>query len=153
VRPLAEPAETGNDFVEDQQDAVLRADAAQALEVTLRRDQYARRTGDGLDDHGRDVARVVQRDDALEFVREVGAVLGNAPRVGVLREIVRVRQVIDSGQHRSEPLAVVDHAADGNAAEADAVVTPLAPDETSARRLAAGPVIGERNLQRRVDRL
>ena len=128
----AEPAESRDDFVEDQQDAVPGADAAQALEVTLWRDQHARGARDGLDDHGRDVAGIVQRDDAFEFIRQVGAVLGHAARVGVPRQVVRVRQVIDAGQHRSEPLAVVDHAADGDAAEADAVVTPLTADETSA---------------------
>jgi hypothetical protein len=61
-----------------------------------------------------------------------------------------VAQVIDALQHRAEVLAVVDHAADGNSAEADPVVAALAADEACARTFAAHAVVGDRNLQRRV---
>ena len=60
--------------------------------------------------------------------------------------------MIDAGQKRTEELAVVDHAADRNAAEADAVIAALAPDEALARAVAAHVVIGDRDLQRRVGR-
>src|SRR6185312_12290125 len=43
-------------------------------------------------------------------------------------------------------------AADRDAAEADAVIAALTADEAGARALAAHPVIGERDLQRGVDR-
>src|SRR5262249_58961792 len=52
-----------------------------------------------------------------------------------------------------EGAAVIDHAADRHAAEADAVIAALAADQAGARRLAVGAVIGERDLQRGVDRL
>ena len=50
-------------------------------------------------------------------------------------------------------LAVVDHAADRDAAEADAVIGALATDQTLARALPAHILIGERDLERRVDGL
>ena len=50
-------------------------------------------------------------------------------------------------------LAVVDDAADRNAAEADAVIAALAADQAGALALAADVVVGERDLQRGVDRL
>ena len=74
----AEAAEAGDDLVEDQQDAVLVADLAQPLEIALRRDQHAGRAGHRLDDDRGDGRGVVQRDDALELVGELGAVLGLA---------------------------------------------------------------------------
>ena len=126
---------------------------SQPLQVALRRDQHAGRAGDGLDDHRGDGARVVQRHDPLELVGEVCAMIGFAARVCVARQVVRVRQVVDAGQLRREELAVVDHAADRNAAEADAVVPALAADQPRARAFAADAVVGECDLQRRVDRL
>ena len=132
---------------------MLRADLAQSLQVPLGRHQHAGRARHRLDDHGGDVARVVQRDDALEVVGEVRAPRGLAARVGVVREVVRVRQVVHARQLRAEELAVVDHAAHGDAAEAHAVVAALAADEARARALAAHAVVGERDLERGVHRL
>ena len=96
----AEAAEAGDDLVEDQQDAVLVADRAQPLEVALGRDQHAGRAGHRLDDHRGDGRRIVQRDDALEIVGQLGAVLRYAARERVARKIVRVAQVVDADQHR-----------------------------------------------------
>ena len=48
--------------------------------------------------------------------------------------------------------AVVDHAADRHAAEADAVIAALAADQAGARRLPGGAMIGQRDLQRGIDR-
>ena len=79
----AEPAEAGDHLVEDQQDAVLLGDLAQLLEIALGRDQHARRAGHRLDDHRRDGRGIVQRDDPLELVGELRAVLGS-PRVNAL---------------------------------------------------------------------
>ena len=68
---VAETAEAGDDFVEDQQDAVLLGDLAQPLEIALRRRQHAGRSGHRLDDHGGDGVGAVQPDDALELVGEI----------------------------------------------------------------------------------
>ncbi len=56
----AEAAEAGDDFVEDQQDAVLVADRAQLLQIALRRRQHAGRARHRLDDHRGDGRSVVQ---------------------------------------------------------------------------------------------
>ena len=64
-----------------------------------------------------------------------------------------MRQMIDAGQQRAELLAVGDDAADRDAAEADAVIAALAADQPHARGVAAHIVIGERDLERGVDRL
>ncbi|MCY1238942.1 hypothetical protein D9M72_517030 [compost metagenome] len=71
---------------------------------------------------------------------------------GVLRRQVRVRHVVDAGQKRAEHLAVGDDAADRDAAEVDAVIAALAADQAEARAVALGAVVGERDLQRRIDR-
>ena len=72
---------------------------------------------------------------------------------GVVRRVVGVRQVIHAGQQAAEDLAVGDDAADRDAAEADAVIAALAADQPRARALAASAVVGERDLQRGIDRL
>ena len=63
--------EARDDFVEDQQDAVLVADLAQSLEITLRRQHDAGGAGDGLDDDRGDGRRIVQRHQAFEIVGEL----------------------------------------------------------------------------------
>ena len=77
---MAEPAEAGDDFVEDQQDAVLVADRAQALQIALGRRQHAGRARHRLDDHGGDGRGIVQRDEAVEFVGQMRAPLRLADR-------------------------------------------------------------------------
>ena len=131
---------------------MLVADLAQPLKVALGRRQVAGRAGAGLDDNGGDVGGIVQTDDAFQRVGELRAVLGLALRERILRQ-VRVRHVVDARQHGAEPFAVVDHAADRDTAEADAVIAALAPDEAGAGALAVGPVKGERDLERAVDGL
>ena len=95
----------------------------------------------------------MQRDDALELVREMRAPVGLALAEGLVLAVVGRRQVIDAGQQRAEEFAVVDDAADRDAAEADTVIAALAPDQAGARAFAAHVVIGERDLERGVDRL
>ena len=73
-------------------------------------------------------------------------------RERVAGEIMGVADVVDAGQMGRERAAVVDHAADRHAAEADAVIAALAADQARARRLSGGALIGERDLQRGVDR-
>jgi len=67
--------ETGDDFVEDQQDVVLVADLTQAFEIAFGRRQDTCRTGHGLDDQGGDVGGVVQLDDLEHFVGQGDAAL------------------------------------------------------------------------------
>ena len=95
----------------------------------------------------------MQRDQALELVGQVGAPLRLAAREGLVLQVPGLRQVVDTRQHRTEHLAVAHDAPDGDPAEAHAVITALAPDETGALALAAYPVVGECDLQRGVDRL
>ncbi len=71
----------------------------------------------------------MQRHDALERVGEMGAPFGLALGEGLMLAIVGRGQMVDAGEERAEVLAVVDHAADRNAAEADAVIAALAADE------------------------
>jgi hypothetical protein len=114
---------TPNSWDEDQQDAVPVADLAQPLEITGGRQHHARGAGDGLDDHGGDGRCIVQRRESLEVVGELDAMRGHAARERIAREIVRVSQVVDAGDHGRGPgLAVGDHAADADAAEAHAVI-------------------------------
>ncbi len=76
-----------------------------------------------------------------------------SPRVkAFLARQMGVRHVVDAGQQRAEHLAVGDDAADRDAAEIDAVIAALAADQPEARALALHAVIGERDLQRGVDR-
>ena len=49
------------------------ADRAEPLEIALRRHEHARRAGHRLDDHRGDGRGVVERHDALEIIRELGA--------------------------------------------------------------------------------
>jgi hypothetical protein len=96
---------------------------------------------------------VMQRDDVLERVGEMAAPFRLALGEGLMLAVVGRRQMIDSGQQRAEELAVVGHAADRDAAEADAVVAALAADQPLARAVSAHVVIGEGDLQRGVARL
>ena len=150
---MAEPAEAGDDLVEDQQDAVLGRDLAQLLQITLGRRQDAGRARHRLDDDGGDGGGIVQVDEPGQFVGQMRAPLRLALGEGLLGAVVGRLQVVDALQHVAELLAVGDHAADRDAAEADAVIAALAADEARARALAAGLVIGERDLERGVDGL
>jgi hypothetical protein len=132
---------------------VLVADRFQALEVAHRRHQHAGDPGHRLHDHGGDRARIMQRQNAFQRVGAARRRAAGWPREKALRAmIMRVRQVVHAGQQGAELLAVVADAADGNAAEADAVIAALAADQAGALALAAGAMIGQRDLQRRVDR-
>jgi hypothetical protein len=144
---VAETAEPGDHLVEDQQDAMLVAQLAQPLEVALRRRQHAGRTGHRLNDNGGDGGGIMQRHHALKLVGQVHAPFGLTLGVGLLSAVVGVRQVISARQQRAKPLAVGDHAAHRNAAEAHTMITALTADHAGARGFTARTVIGERHLQ------
>jgi hypothetical protein len=132
---------------------VLGRDLAQLLEVALGRRDDAGRARHRLDDDGGDGGGIVQGDEAGQLVGEMRAPLGLALGVGLLGAIVGGLQMVDAGEHVAELLAVGAHAAHRDAAEADAVVAALAPDEAGARALALGLVVGQRDFQRGIHRL
>src|SRR5262249_20215300 len=72
---------------------------------------------------------------------------------GLVLAVVGGWQMVNAGKQRTEEFAVIDHAADRDAAEADAVIAAFAPDQAGARTLAADIVICEGDLERGVDRL
>ena len=94
----------------------------------------------------------MQRHQPLEIVGEFGAMLGLTLGEGVAGEIMGVADVVDARQMGREGAAVVDHAADRHAAEADAVIAALAADQAGPRPLSDGALIGQRDLQRGIDR-
>src|SRR5262249_54609893 len=102
-------------------------------------------------DYGRDGRGIMQRYDAPELIGEMRAPFRLTLRERLLLAIVGRRQVIDAGQERTEEFPVVDNTADRDAAEADAVIAALAPDQPRAPAFAAHIVIGERDLERSVD--
>jgi hypothetical protein len=147
----AQAAEAGDDLVEDQQQAMPVADRAQAFEVTPWRHQHAGGAGHGLDDHGSDVARIVQGDQALQLVGHRFATLGRLPaHEGLRRRIPGALQMVGTQHRAAEHASVVGHAADADAAETRAVKGALAADEERALALAERARMGERDLQRRV---
>jgi len=87
------------------------------------------------------------------FELDLGAVLGHAARERVACEVVRVADVVDTGQQGAEHLAVGDDAAHRDAAEVDAVITALAADELRACGFASDAVVSQCDLQRSVDGL
>ena len=128
------------------------ADRTQALQVAFGRHQHAGGTGHRLDDDGGDRRRVMQRDKAFQVVGEFGAMFRYAATERIAAQVVGVAKVIHATEHRPEALAIADHAAHRDAAEVDAVVTPLAADQPGARAFATGAVVGDRHLQRGVGR-
>ena len=125
---VAEPAEAGDHFVEDQQNAVAVADRAQAFQVAFGRRQHAGRAGHRLDDDGGDGGSVMQRDQAFEIVGQMRAPVRLAFGEGLVLAVIGRRQMIDAGQQRAKMLAVGDNAADRNTAKTDAVIAALATD-------------------------
>ena len=77
----------------------------------------------------------MQRHDALERIGEMGAPFRLALGEGLMLAVIGRGQMVDAGQERAEELAVVGHAADRDAAEADPVIAALAADQALARTL------------------
>ncbi len=147
----AHPAPAGDDLVEYQQDAVLVADLADAVQVALGRRQAAERAGRRLDEHRRDVVAADQCADPLQVLGEVGALVGLAAHERVLGQR-GVPHEVHAGQADAERAPVVDHARQRHAAHVDPVVGALARHEQLPMALAADAVIRQRHLHRRVDR-
>ena len=92
----------------------------------------------------------MQCHDSFQIIGQMGAVFGLAPGHAVFGQ-VGMGQVIDARQQRAEMAAVVHDPTDRDAAEAHAVIAALAPDQARPGAVAAGAVIGKRNLQRRIN--
>ena len=137
------------------------ADLAQPFQVALGRQIPAGAASHRLDNDGRHIARVVQRQDAVfQLQQQVFPPLGLDPvDIGVtgmfgMQRIVNKAQVVHARQQcRAESLAVGRNAAHAHAAEAHAVVAALAAYEDIAVAFAARAVPGQRQLQRRIRRL
>ena len=132
---------------------MLAADLLQAKQVALGRHQHTGGAGDRLDDDRGDGGRVMQRHQSLQLVGELGAVLRLPAGERIALKVVGVGQVVDAVHERPEQLAVGDHAAHRDAAEAHPVIAALAADEARARALAAHALRGDGDLERRVHRL
>src|SRR2546429_3695350 len=76
-----------------------------------------------------------------------------SPGERVLLEAVRMLKMIDRRQQIAECLSVCRYAADRNSAEIRAVIAAFAPDQPAPRTFAARTMIGQRNLERGIDRL
>ena len=127
----AETAETGDDLVEDQQDAVLMCRSGAGARVPAR-------AAVGI---GRAGARSTMTAAMLEascrptmpsMLSAPHHRFGLAPGEGVLRQM-GVGQMIDARQHRAEPLAIDDHAATEMPPKPTPVIAALTADETRAR--------------------
>ena len=123
----AETAKGGDDLVENEQDVVLGADRGEPLQIALGRNEHAGRAGHRLDDdrgHGRGV---VQRHEALEIVGKLSPMQRFAPAEGIACQVVGVADVIDAGNERAEPFAIIGDSAKRSAAEIDAVIARSRP--------------------------
>ncbi|MDR6354590.1 hypothetical protein Q3H58_001261 [Pseudomonas psychrotolerans] len=147
MRPKA-----GDDLVEDQQDVVLGADLAQALQIAHRRHDHPGRTGHGLDDDRGDVGGVVQLDQLEQLVGQLDAAgLGHAFGKGQAR-LQGVRQVIDVHEGAVQ-LPVAADAAQAGAGDVDAVVATGAADQLGLGRLALDAPVGAGQLDRGISAL
>ena len=129
-RTVAETAEAGDDFIEDQQYAVLVADLAQALQIALGRQHHPGGAGHRFDDHGGDRRGIMQRDQALEIIGKVVPHAARRARTRCAPDPVYGADDPRPAASTAEHFSVVDHAADGDAAEADAVIALLAADQS-----------------------
>jgi hypothetical protein len=149
---VAEASKCGDHLVENQENSMPVADRSQASEIAFGSRQHARRSRHRLNDDSRDGRWPVQSNDALEFIGKMRAPRGLPPGEGLMFAIVGRRQMVDAGEQGAEILAIVDDAADRHTAEADTVITAFTADQTCTRAFAANVVIGERDLERSIDR-
>src|SRR5690606_24781787 len=141
----AHAAEGGDDFVKDQQDVVLVATFAQALQVALGRNQPTRRAGHGLDNDGGDIRCVVQLDQLEQFVRQLDPTRFRLAASEGQTGLQGVGQVIDIHEG-TEHLAVAADAAEAGAADVHAVIAACPTDELGLAGLAFQTPVRAGNL-------
>ena len=145
---VAETAPRADHLVADQQDVVLVADLAHALEVALLRRDAAAGVLQRLEDHGRDRLGTVE----LDLVADL---LGGPERVAVLGPVVLVRvRRVDPARHVGLELGLeAGQPGGGERAHGRAVVGDLAGDDLVLLALAVRPVVVAGDLDRGLDRL
>src|SRR5690606_12264602 len=141
----AETAKTGDDFVEDQEDTMLVCRGAEAFQIALRRQDDASRTGHWFDDDGSNLFSAMQLDETLQIVGKLDAVCRQALGEGVLLDIERMAQMV--GRNLREDAAIIDEAANGNAAETNAVIALFAAQNHGAGALTDRTLIGDGDFQ------
>ena len=130
---------------------MLVADLAQALQVSDGRGQHAGGAGDGFHNDGGDGGGIVQGDDVEQGVGALFSVLWLSLGKAVFGDAVGVGHVVHIGEAVAEPHAVFYDAADGDAAESDAVISALAPDEDDFFAFSANALISEGDFEGGVD--
>ena len=130
---------------------MLVADLADLLQIAFRRDQRAGRSGNRLDEDSRQRATAKILGDALEIHGHFGAGLRLALGEALLF-CPGVADHRDVRQGQAEGLAVADHAGKRHATHIHAVIGALAADQAVTLRMTAGTLIGQDDLDRRVDR-
>ena len=88
----------------------------------------------------------------FQLIGKVSTMFRNAAGESIARNIMRVRQMIDTGQQCAEHFPVGNNTADGYAAEIDAMIAALAADQAEPRAIAFCAMIGQRDLQRGFNR-
>ena len=143
-------AKASDHLVKNQQDAVFVADLAQPFQVALRRQIPTSTASHRFNDHGGDVAGVVQRQNAV-FKLQQDVLLPDrflVVNVGVIHWVVNEAHVVNTRQQRrAVRLAVGRNPAHAHAAKTHAVVATLAADEDIAMAFAARAVVRQRDLE------
>src|SRR4029077_3387016 len=96
-------------------------------------------------------AGAIEVDEALQVIGELRPLLGLADGETVLWQ-PGMAHMGDTGQDGTEGLPVADHARQRDTADIDAMIGTLSADEALTLAFAAYPVIGEGDLDGRIDR-
>ena len=152
-KPLPGTAEAGDDFIEYQQDCVLVANLAQALEVAGRRHIHANGTGNRLNETRGYAVAAMHGDDPFQIVCQVCTMLRLAQLIALIF-LPGMTHMTDVGQPaRRECLTVAHHPGQRHATEIYPVICPFAGHKTRALGLAASTVIRQGDFHRAVHRL
>ena len=95
AEPLAGTTETADDFVHDQEQAVLVADFADGFIVARRRNEDAAASGHGFHDHGAEFVRTHGQDDFFHLLGHLHAEVRAIAELGAVD--VAVGEFIEAG--------------------------------------------------------
>src|SRR5438445_3983213 len=105
--PLPRAPHAGLDFIHNQQNAVLPANALQLLEEKLRSRQVSALTLDRLDDDSRDVLRIEQALEQVALEQLQNLLPAGLRRMSQRTAIgIWIRNVLDTGEQRSKSFAL-----------------------------------------------